>query len=187
LARVFKCCTMAARWNLSRAPERPRNRIRSKPLDAPRPPRRPPRGPRPATRALSRALACAAGPARPSARRANSAGLSVLRRQDTRRRCRSNLIRPIFTCFDVSARRRSFRWNVGPRSAGCPSSDRIFPEPVVAFYVWVGHRLSTCSDYARTTQTARERLDIVSSTDHNQAAARAASGSSARSPNSSTS
>src|SRR6202048_525879 len=31
LARVFKFCTMAARWNSSRAPERPRNRIRSKP------------------------------------------------------------------------------------------------------------------------------------------------------------
>jgi hypothetical protein len=31
LASVFKFCTMAARWNSSRAPERPRNRIRSKP------------------------------------------------------------------------------------------------------------------------------------------------------------
>src|SRR6266511_3615636 len=31
LARVFKFCTMAARWNSSRAPEKPRNRIRSKP------------------------------------------------------------------------------------------------------------------------------------------------------------
>src|SRR5215831_5875768 len=32
LARVFKFFTMAARWNSSRAPEKPRNRIRSKPL-----------------------------------------------------------------------------------------------------------------------------------------------------------
>src|SRR5260370_40384082 len=31
LARVFKFCTMAARWNSSRAPEKPRNRIRPKP------------------------------------------------------------------------------------------------------------------------------------------------------------
>ena len=31
LARVFKFCTMAARWDSSRAPEKPRNRIRSKP------------------------------------------------------------------------------------------------------------------------------------------------------------
>ena len=30
-ARVFRFCTMAARWNSSRAPERPRSRIRSKP------------------------------------------------------------------------------------------------------------------------------------------------------------
>jgi hypothetical protein len=40
--------------------------------------------------------------------------------------------------------RRSFRWNVGPRSAGCPSSDRIISEPVVArsgSWSAVGHRL----------------------------------------------
>ncbi len=30
LARVLRFCTMAARWNSSRAPERPRSRIRSK-------------------------------------------------------------------------------------------------------------------------------------------------------------
>jgi hypothetical protein len=30
-ARVLRFCTMAARWNSSRAPERPRSRIRSKP------------------------------------------------------------------------------------------------------------------------------------------------------------
>ena len=30
-AMVFKFCTIAARWNSSRAPERPRSRMRSKP------------------------------------------------------------------------------------------------------------------------------------------------------------
>ena len=30
-AMVFRFCTMAARWNSSRAPQRPRSRIRSKP------------------------------------------------------------------------------------------------------------------------------------------------------------